>query len=171
MSAYAVNSDHIRELAIFAVSGPHNDPHVNSNYLRGNFGDLQYVGIEKDKEKLAGLYADILMAENIRSVNYRYSDNGSIPENKPFEFRAFTLGEIVYPCVTDPVHILKMCNSLEYQSCETEDYYKTKAYRLLMAIKEAAIRVLPGYEDAPWEFSRPADHKPAEVIDIMSLRD
>jgi hypothetical protein len=55
------------------------------------------------------------------------------------------------------VHILKMCACLAYQSCETDDWDKTKAYELLQMIKDAAIRKLPGYEDAPWDY----DHEQA----------
>jgi hypothetical protein len=53
----------------------------------------------------------------------------------------------------NPVSILKLCDCLEYQSCETEDYNETVAYRLLNVIRRAAIRILPGYDDAKWEIA------------------
>ena len=54
-----------------------------------------------------------------------------------------------------PLHILHMCSCLEYQSCESPDWRETLAYRLILAIKDAAIRALPGYDDAPWEYTKP----------------
>ncbi len=54
------------------------------------------------------------------------------------------------------VSILKMCDCLEYQSCETDDYGETLAFQLLDQIRREAIRALPRYDDGPWDFVLPA---------------
>lgn len=82
--------------------------------------------------------AEVLLAENVRSVNYRYGRNDPVPA-------------IVYsprtPLRTALV-ILKACNSLDYQSCETPDWDTTRAYRILQQVKDYAIHSLPGYAKA-----------------------
>jgi hypothetical protein len=56
---------------------------------------------------------------------------------------------------------LKMLDCLEYQSCESDDWETTQAYRLQQAMRRAAIRALPGYESAQWEFHLPEEKAPA----------
>jgi hypothetical protein len=50
------------------------------------------------------------------------------------------------------VALLKLCDCLDYQSCETEDWKQTAAHELLELIRGAAICALPGYEKAPWDY-------------------
>jgi hypothetical protein len=152
MSAYICHLDQIKVLAIYA-----------SKRDRGMFKvDPRYFAVSPlpnggwDHVTLASAYADILYQENVRSVRYRYPDDKwddlPGPRVKPVH------------CLVDPaellitlpkfsiVQLLKFCNSLEYQSCETDDYKQTKAYELLCAIREELVRDLPGYEEAHWSY-------------------
>ena len=95
--------------------------------------------------------AALLYAENVRSVNHRY------PNHEPSEPVAFTEREIRTAPDLTPVQMLKACACLEYQSCETEDYRETEAYKLMKRMENAAIGALPGYEDAPWGIDSAAD--------------
>ena len=52
--------------------------------------------------------------------------------------------------ILSPVAILKLIDSLEYQSCESDDYEQTVAYKSLQSIRKSAIHALEGYEDAEW---------------------
>lgn len=153
MSAFVCGPDLFIALGVFAASG-HPERRVDPRYVKG-FEQMQGYR----PAQLASAYADILYAENMRSVLRRYPDDdvdsapGPIekPESIKITLRHFNDIRWVRPAV----EILKMCACLSYQSCETDDWESTPAYRLVQAIKEAAIRVLPGYEDAPWDYYAP----------------
>lgn len=85
---------------------------------------------------------DILYAENVKSVNYRY------PASEP---------EATTGCVYDqdaptlePVEVIKLIQSLEYQSCEHPTWAISDAKEILRVLKSEATRRLPGYELAAW---------------------
>lgn len=90
----------------------------------------------------------ILLDENVRSVNYRYKENEPAPE---YHWKPSThnLG---------PVELLKVIGCLEYQSCECPDYPVTLAAVALAAIKAACISAIikadtklkTAYSKAPW---------------------
>jgi hypothetical protein len=94
------------------------------------------------------LVGAILLAQNVRSVNYRYSDNEPLPE---YRYRPVSYDKI------DPVLVLKSVSCLRYQSCETDDYAQTFAATVLDSIEKSAIHALRGYEDAPWGWTRDWD--------------
>lgn len=156
MSAFICKSDHLKALAAFCV-----DHHggrgcrsmnVDPKYFRYQGGDPSVEG--REPAEVASYYADLLYQENVRSVGTRYPRDSraelpgpiSTPEHmtvSELELAQFQRDRL------PPVLILKMCDCLEYQSCETDDYQDTLAYRLLNAIRKAAIHQLPGYDDAP----------------------
>lgn len=80
----------------------------------------------------------ILWDENLRSVSYRYREN-SVGEKYVFKRNT-----------QSPTQVLKLIDSLEYQSCETNDWCTTEAAKLLAQIKSIAISMLPGYDDLKW---------------------
>jgi hypothetical protein len=82
--------------------------------------------------------ADLLKAENIRSVNHRYNDN------TPVTGADLTKAEPA----PDRGCILELCGELEYQSCETEDYRSRPAFLLLTRIRSAAVAHVPGDKTA-----------------------
>jgi len=167
MSAFVCSQDHIKALAIFAAHRtPGHGPNVDPRYFKYDGGDERMCG--RPDEELATYYANILYCENIRSVQHRYPQDKTLDDlpgeiNKP-DFLTVTASEF-WDQFTDirfavpPLHILSMCSCLEYQSCETNDWQKTLAYRLIQRIKDAAIRALPGYENAPWEYTKPEVQK------------
>lgn len=101
----------------------------------------------------------ILLQENERSVYCRYPDIGPKSENKPG-----TQGEVAETYLfhrwgefISAVSILKACSCFDYQACETDDYEHTLACTIIEAIRHAAIRAVPGYDNVPgWDdFTRP----------------
>jgi len=52
--------------------------------------------------------------------------------------------------ILEPLQILKNCNCFDYQACEVTEYEKTLAALVINNIRAAAIRNLPGYEEASW---------------------
>ena len=126
MSAYIVADAHIDALISYAIK-------TNVSFYFEN-------GRTDITRNSANDIGQILLDENYRSVNHRYrGEEGDAPRYK-----------IKPHAVLEPVVILKLINCLDYQSCETDDWKASKAYAVLDAIKDQAIRNLPGYEAAPW---------------------
>lgn len=154
MSAFICGPDHFRELAAFATStGQLHGPRVSPTWLHSIAGadcDMLTTGQAfTDPLGYVELVANILFLENVRSVRYRYPD-GELPG--PVELPDYIAMGWYQERVSSPVHILKMCKCLAYQSCEHPEWESSTAFKLLEAIKDAAIAELPGYEDAPWDF-------------------
>ena len=101
----------------------------------------------------------MLLDQNTRSVNWRYRDNAAAEK---YVFRPFT-------GLMTPIAAIKLCDCYDYQACETDDYEKTEAARLVDAIRSKAIRALPGYDDAPWGIDHNPGRKSGAVL-LSSLR-
>jgi hypothetical protein len=153
MSAYVCHDDTFDYLAsatelwgrgVFGVSAAPGMPDVPALMEAGVLGGERQKLTSGDAEAIA----QILRAENIRSVCARYGDDGAA--DAPYRFRRVPLRAL------DPAAVLKSCDCLEYQSCETDDYHDTLAWRVLNAIRRLAIGHLPGYEKAPWGWTRQA---------------
>ena len=84
------------------------------------------------------MLGQLLLDENYRSVNYRYESD---------ESGKFRYNPIV---ICTPVEVVKLCDSYQYQACETDDWMDTEAWAVYHALRERAINRLPGYEQAPW---------------------
>lgn len=122
MSAFLVSDNHINTLVTFARLHQIQFFLNNGKMLSG-----------RDPQKLA----EILKAENVRSLNYRYTEQ---EEAEPIQFRLTNT-------YFTPVQILGAANCYEYQACECPDYFKSYAAKIISIIKEEAIRCLPGYAD------------------------
>jgi hypothetical protein len=159
MSAFVCGPDHFKALALFASRqiGGYGAGRltVDPRYVRG----LPESAHGFRGTQLAEVYANILYEENVRSVSARYPndsiDNLPGPIHKPATIQIAGRDIVNDGYRLKPVDILSMCNCLEYQSCETDDWQQTLAYRLLNCIRDAAVRQLPGYDDAPYEFTLP----------------
>lgn len=97
------------------------------------------------------LVADILHHANASAVAERYAERFGDPV--PFEFPPFELVREL----PSPVAILKACACFDYQSSDWSSYDGSAAALMVDAIRRAAIRELPGYDDAAWEIC-PAGH-------------
>lgn len=144
MSAFLCSHNHFKILAMFAVTDGNYGLRVDPRQLPDAESKAMYYEYP-EPEKIATHYANILYKENFRSIKHRYPSS-TIEES---EIKV-TARDISNNKGIDAVSILKQCNCLIYQSCETDDYYGTLAHKLTQLIKEAAIGLLPGYESAPW---------------------
>ena len=140
MSAIIVPDYHINALVSWA-----GDRHgLNSvSYWWNNQG----YRIQSNQQRIAS----VLYAENVRSVNHRYGE--STPEDG-FYFNH------VNTCSLKSVDVIKACHGYSYQARETGVYYQTEAYKIIQAIELAAIKALPGYEQADtWTLCEPISEK------------
>lgn len=104
-----------------------------------------------------------LARENLRSVATRYQNDldGQRPgpgllDAEIIEAAALYAAHFLqHPQRLKPVQVIRLCEGLDYQCCETDVWKETLAYRQVEWIKSAAIRKLPGYELAQWEYTQP----------------
>lgn len=145
MSAFIVNKSHINAMlqGAFATGAKHN----------WRFG-WNHNG---ERHELTPFNADeigqMLLDENTKSVSYRYEDSPmtDLPGPAggeyllPFEFHP--LGK-----VPKPIEVLSITNCYEYQSCEHEEWEASDAKAFCDTLIAHAVRDLPGYDEAPWEW-------------------
>jgi len=126
MSAFICSDNHISAIVKWATRN-------NVSIWYGNPSRSLCAGGEQE-------LVDILYAENVESVNYRYKGDDPIT------------GCVYDPTspILAPVAVIKAVQSLEYQSCEHPGWETSDAKEILQAIQSEAIRRLPGYELAEW---------------------
>ena len=97
--------------------------------------------------------ANVLWAECVKSVQYRYPDcqkltdlPGCIPDAEA----GYELDRLrfFWGCIK-AVEVLSAIGCYRYQSCEHPEWEASEAYGFVEALQAWAIRRLPGYEDAP----------------------
>ena len=128
MSAFVVSDSHIN--AIVRWSCEH-----NITIWHGNPSNKFSVAGNEQQT------AELLFAENVKSVNYRYKESSD------------TTG-IIYDLFAPtllPIEVIKACDCLEYQSCEHPEWDESLACKLLKEIQRTAITGLAGYGKARWE--------------------
>ena len=128
MSAFIVTDTHINAIVTWAS-------YSQIKFTYGSPGwDATYEA-HRDEQATT----ELLYAANVLSVSYRYKLDDPV-------------GDITYKPtgLFRPIEIIKLCNSLDYQSCEHPGWGDSLAKRLLDEIRRVAITKLPGYEEAPW---------------------
>jgi hypothetical protein len=157
MSAYICNPEHFVALGLFASARV--SKYAGGGHLRV---DPRYVEgltdiVTNGQAELATIYADILYQENIKSVLACYPNDTlqSAPGlcEKPAHIKVSNRDVVDSRYTVKPIDVLSMCNCLEYQSCETDEYRQSVAWHLTQAIRAAAVRDLPGYDEAIRDFS------------------
>jgi len=132
MSAYMVSDNHIHALVGYMIR----------ERIIYYPNDNARMAVTADNAEEVG---QILVDENYRSVNQRYQERteGHFGKAPTYKFKGVRI-------LPDALAMLKACNCYEYQAGENDDWEQSVAYKIVNAIKEHAIRKLPGYDDAPW---------------------
>lgn len=143
MSAYVVSRSHIATLAHYALGGSHR--------ISNRWGDMLAL-------------ANMLAAENAKSVAYRYQEAES-------GFQFSSAQQVVnfarYDLARNPVAILKAIQCLKYQSCEHPGWQESEAKLALSHIQSAAIRELPGYDEAEGWSIDDVEEKPRATLVVL----
>jgi hypothetical protein len=128
MSAFVVSDSHINALIIWSAKH-------DAGY---SINESAHVSIRGNEQACAAM----LYLGNVASVNRRYRENDPLDG---FAYRPYAQWLSL-----SAVAVLKLCDCLDYQSCEIDDYRSSHAAQLIDGIRNCAIKALPGYEDAPW---------------------
>lgn len=115
MSAYICSDRHIASIALWAA--------------------MDSAGKLKGWKDIAQEIADALKRENIKSVNYRYS------ERTRFKKCDLSKAEVL-----QPEDVVSLCDCLDYQSCEHPDYKPG----MLAVIRASAFRASRGHKSDLW---------------------
>lgn len=78
-------------------------------------------------------HANLLMRENIRSVNYRYNERTKFAPVK------FEVDPAVVAAMYTAADLNQLARCLDYQSCERPDWERSKAYALLNEMRVIAL--------------------------------
>jgi hypothetical protein len=104
--------------------------------------------------------AELLRAENTRSVNARYRS-----EDAP-ESIVFMAAESI-----SPVEIVKLCHYFDYQACETDDYHETRAAKIVEAIRMVAVDGVLVEQDRTASLGRPILTTQKHLVLMTGTRD
>ena len=126
MSAFTVTNTHINALVRYASR------HDISVFYGNPTMRLNASGHEQE-------VAQLLLDENIKSVNYRYSETET-------GFIEYDRGAPILSAI----QAIKAAQCLRYQSCEHPTYEGSIAELLVKAIISDAIPRLEGYNEAQW---------------------
>ena len=103
-----------------------------------------YGGTNEDKPGI--FFQELLLRQNLRSLHARYPDKVEQPSPDQLKVYQHTHGVVGLGIVD----ILKCVQCWQYQSCETDDYQATQAWKYSHYVLSALISRLPGYEKAAW---------------------
>ena len=144
MSAYIVSKAHIDAIVTFAVGGQRRVG--TAKRMAEVAGHSKYVSSSDYTPSQIGA---ALWAENHTSVDYRYTETTPVPA---YDFRPKCSGSTcTKPTrLLTPLDIIKLCQSLKYQSCEHPAWDASFAKDFLNRVISAAIAALPGYDNAFW---------------------
>ena len=148
MSAFVVGREHIRFLVSAARSSRIVRYSKFSYYWSGKLHELP-----RHDRDAASKVGQLLWNENILSVQGRYPDCVGKPENMPGpvdEIFIYAHSRDWNESGLEPIQVLKACNCYEYQSCEHDGWETSEAKAFIDALRAAAVRALPGYDDAQW---------------------
>lgn len=126
MSAFIVTDSHINALVRYA----------SRHKVGVSYGATVMRLNAFDNEQAV---AEILLGENVKSVNYRYRDN---------EVMSITYDRGA-PILT-AIQAIKAAQCLRYQSCEHPEFENSLADKFIEAIIADAIPRLEGYDTAQW---------------------
>lgn len=153
MSAFICQPEHFGILAALTVLPDH----------KGRTALPEWV-VPGEPVLTAQRVARELAAQNIRSVAARYPNDkdGDRPgptgltDAQILEAAALWAGH--YAANGDAAEVsqatrLKLCDCLAYQSYETGDYEQTLAFKQLKQIRGTTLRIVPGYDLAPWNWN------------------
>lgn len=124
MSAYIVSENHINVIVSWFVDYRKNNQLWYE--LNGKYGYMDKAA--------AGAVARELFAQNVRSVDVRYSEEN----NSSYVFMYIPHIKLGYGLA----EIAGAIDCLEYQSCETDDYHQTDAYKIITAMRKHLLKLV-----------------------------
>lgn len=161
MSAYMVNEDTLDLIASVAVWSNHGLFIYAGEGTLPPRGELEYAGEGESIYYRASHLKDIkeeLRLENIASLWARYPKDGGdmVGEGAPFK--------AIYRDQATFAQVLGALACYEYQACESENWQKSYAHLLCVAIRKAICSLI---SEGEWDYERPAGM--AQRVSLMDI--
>ena len=135
MSAYIMSDESINNIVNYFANAAREQDQA---YVPMN-GTYNYI-----THKTAEEVANILYTQNVRSVDSRYNEENQYS----FTFKPS------YKKISDK-ELVNELSSLEYQSCETDDYYTTEAYQIICRMREQLLQDMFAEEEEVFQGFNP----------------
>jgi len=145
MSAFIVDKSHINAMIQGAMSVSARYHSTHRWYYDGEWRELT--------PENANQVGQMLLDENIKSVSTRYPDSpltdlpGGADSEYIIPFEWHIMGRI-----PKPIELIKITNCYAYQTCEHDEWEGSGAKVFCDSLIDSTIGVLPGYDEAPWEW-------------------
>lgn len=141
MSAFVVEKEHIDFLveAALLLRAEEGEEFIWPASINESEGWLQF-GPDRTPDSVGMM----LLSENRRSVNYRYSETETVPVYK-FKSIGFT---------PEAGEVFKAIHCLRYQCCEHPEWPQSEAFRFLAALESRWMRRGKVYDGAPWAWDK-----------------
>lgn len=165
MSAYVVACEHVDVLLAYGLG---NIQTVRWRHFPGPAAlarpELSAVTVDA--------VGQLLVDENVLSVTHRYPNTVALPGpadaywTVPYRYRAPGF-------VPSPAETLAALEGYEYQACEHPGWETSEAQAVCAALAARAVRDVPGYTEAPWEWNaeRVAERRAASSSAQPGVRD
>ncbi len=178
MSAFMVSKAHVDLIVQAAIAGTSEHGRLRSepfNWYADGERHVLEIGCEPDQRSYGAAVRDehilgeLLVRENVRSVEGRYPDTNGDRGDLPGPLDAYYMGPYVFEpyrrsgqrlCVAGmPEAICAPCSAgelakaircYEYQSCEHAEWESSQAHAICEALLSECVEALPGYGSAPW---------------------
>lgn len=149
MSAYIVSDNTIHAIVGFAWGNGYS-PNVSTvRDWPGTTTPHGYILLRDQCHRTTpSRIGQLLLHENYLSVNYRYREDDQTPRYTFKRFDVFDIKGTRRPL--KPIDIVKLCDCLDYQSCEHPGWPDSWARDFLTRVKDVAMQTSPEYEAAPW---------------------
>ena len=139
MSAFLCSAEHLSALVSYAAT-----------HTRGGCS-LPLLRSDDPRRKTDADHTfGALLAANLQSLSARYGEKRGALEQwfhgEPGSYRL----NLQLLANRKAIDIVKLCDCFSYQACEYESWETSDAAKWINAVREHAIRHLPGYEEAPW---------------------
>ena len=153
MSAFLVNEDHIAEL----VKAFYKFDKFGGTWRNLSTGGEIDIDVNKfGEEKLAVAY--FLAWANIESLKARYGEESAMTNFSVSDYCASVMQATrnINNADLSLPELIRMCDCLNYQSCEVDDYYNSDQCHILKRIKECFVYALVekslSDDDIRWEY-------------------
>lgn len=136
MSAFIVSPEHVSALVTYAIAN------------RVSYYGFKAKASIQITETNASVVGAELLAENVKSVSYRYSGRIDREEKRAAKNYVFN----AHPGDFDHSDIIAACRCLDYQSCEHAGWARSQAREILNCIvTHAAVNLAS--DSAVWEIA------------------
>lgn len=150
MSAFFVGTDHVNAMLSY----------VNALVRQSSMPMPPDGAHQKDTGDVAALteIGKALLSENIKSLQARYPSDWQEMVDSDVNAFAFDFDSaFVYDRRNPHTDVIGLCECYEYQSCEHDGWSDSFGKHFSEWLVRQAIRKLPGSENTPWHYERPAE--------------